>query len=227
MKWPAKVWNAMRKEPVGLFGLFLALLALIPVYEEYFGRNSYLFEFSCSRISFNNSAMVLNGTGFYDFVALQTRCDFSNLDNQTISIKRITPTGVLGSDEGHVIAFKRPKYGDSTTPQFNLPVTSLPYSIPPGEVFLFDDFFLIPIRKSWRKDNKSCANLDNQIINPFWEIGNCLPQLQGKNFLAYLTENNIHVGVEILRFKNYGIQITLTNDTILHEKIKFDWTFSM
>ena len=228
-----RIKNAISNEPLGVIGLAVAILSLVvaiiatvPAYLNRVEQQNYTFLFNCTEIGPANPAMVVEGPALYDFVALHTRCDFSNLDNQTISLKEISIVGWWEGAPDYAYIFDRPIFGPMESLKFGLPIGSLPAAIPPGESFLFDEFFLIPIRKDWYEDNEWCSPLLEREVRRLWELSNCIREVRNDRLLDYIQTIDFPAGAGGSHpFRDFGVRITLTNNEIVDEHIKYGWTF--
>jgi hypothetical protein len=113
------------KSLLALFTSLVSIFAMIPLYLDYYSRSYYYYTFSCAAIQFGSAATILSGT-FYDFVAIHTRCDFSNIGHRTVSLKTIETFGVW--EDGYILIFDRPDHGSYVHERFHLP-TQPPYAV--------------------------------------------------------------------------------------------------
>ncbi|MEL7470271.1 MAG: hypothetical protein AAFN27_17590 [Pseudomonadota bacterium] len=220
--------DLVRREPIAVGALVVSILAIVPLYVDYFGARAYSYTFKCAEIETDSLTIFVEGPRGYDFAAVHTRCDFSNTDNQTISVKRVISTGIWESISTYTYDFDRPEYGEAAETRLRLAQTILPFSVQPGEAFLFDEFYLIPIRKDWNDRSEACVAMETRQPTTMWEAGNCVHGLHSDNLFAYIETINFHGGGGGMHpFRDFGVRLELTDGTVVDERITYSWVFHL
>lgn len=211
-------------EPIGLLGLVVAILALLPSYWPLFSDSNYTFSFQCSEIGPESGALLIDGGLYKDFVAVHTRCDFSNLDNQTISIKSASASASFDSLRNENIEFSAPFKTAPFMARFQPLDSKTAYAVSAGETLLFDEFYMIPIDRDWAENKELCSDVRYVEIKSFQEVANCIPDLRPECLETYLEEMNFWTGAGgKTPYRALAILVTLGNDTFARAPISLPW----
>ena len=181
-----RVWNALIREPIGLVGVVIAVLAVIPSYLSILSNTNFTYSFNCSEIDANSAAFIVEGAGTHDYVAVGSRCDFSNLDDQTISLKEIVATASFEGSTDFTIEFPAVSQNSIGNTRLHTLDRSVAHVVPAGETVLFDEFYMIPVIRSWQNEDEACVNLSGSKIATFEEVANCIPDLRTECLTHYL-----------------------------------------
>ncbi len=168
----------------------VAILALLPSYWPLFSDSNYTFSFQCSEIGPESGTLLIDGGVHKDFVAVHTRCDFSNLDNQTISIRSASASASFDGFRNENIEFHAQFKTAPFMVQYQPLDSKTAHAVSAGETLLFDEFYMIPIERDWAENKELCSDLRYDEIKSFQEVANCIPDLRQECLETYLDEMN-------------------------------------
>ncbi|MCV2881074.1 hypothetical protein [Actibacterium sp. XHP0104] len=211
-------------EPIGLLGLAVAILALLPAYWTLLSDSNYTFSFQCSEIGPESGSLLIDGGVHTDFVAVHTRCDFSNLDNQTISVKRASASASFEGFRNENIEFDAPFKTAPFMAQYQPLGGNTAHAVSAGETLLFDEFYMIPIDRSWAENQELCSDIHYDEITSFRNVANCIPDLRSECLETYLDEMNFLGGAGGSKpYRALAILVTLGNDTFARAPMSLPW----
>jgi hypothetical protein len=211
-------------EPIGLLGLGVAILALLPAYWPLLSDSNYTFSFQCSELGSESASFLIDGGVHKDFVAVHTRCDFSNLDNQTISVKRASASASFEGFRNDNIEFDAPFKTAPFMAQFQPLNGNVAHAVSAGETLLFDEFYMIPIDRGWSENLERCSDIHYDEVISFQEVANCIPDLREECLKTYLDEMNFWTGAGgQTPYRALSILVTLGNGTFARAPISLPW----
>lgn len=211
-------------EPIGLLGLVVAILALLPGYWSLISNSSYEFSFQCSEFGDDSETVMVDGGVHRDFVAIRTRCDFSNLDDQTISIKRTYASASFEGSMNRSIEFPSPIEVVREKASFNILSKNSAHAVPAGETLLFDEFYIIPVDRNWAESGETCSKINYGELVSFLDMANCVPDLRPQCLQTYLKEMNFWTGAGgQTPYRSLAIRVILGNDTIARAPFRIPW----
>lgn len=222
-----RVWNAVIREPIGLLGLVIAVLAVIPSYLSILSNTNFTFSFDCSEIDANSAAFIVEEAGNHDFVAVRSRCDFSNLDDQTISLKEIAATASFEGSTDFTIEFPAVSQNSIGSTRLYTLDHSVAHAVPAGETVLFDEFYMIPVIKSWQNEDEACVKLSGSKIAKFEEVANCIPDLRRECLTHYLDGMNFWGGAgSESPYRALAIRLKLADGSFARAPLRLVWYWS-
>jgi hypothetical protein len=208
-----RLFGIARKEPLGLAGIIVAIAALLPSYFIIWTDKSYTFSFYCTEVGLESEAIFVKNEHTKDFVAVRTQCDFSNLDSQTISIKKAGAVARFRGDPNSTIPLSIPDNKLPENSDFRLLSRSVAHNVQSGETLLFDEFYLIPIEGEPRQKGPDCSNIPKGEFVPFSHMMNCFPDLNYYCLEDYLNGMNFWGGAGGTNsYRALAIKLTLTNN---------------
>lgn len=216
----------MLDEPIGLLGLLVAIAALIPSYVSVLSSGSYSYSFGCSEIAYDSDAFVINAAANYDLVAIRSRCDFSNVDDEVISIKSVTAVASFDRIGGHTHEFQN-HYPDILPSGFRLLSVDRSYPVNAGESLLFDALYMIPIERDSLDRGADCSELRYGQVATLEAVSNCVRDLSVTCMMSYLNGMNFFGGAGgMAPFRAFAIRITLTDGTFARSPLSLAWYYS-
>lgn len=219
-----KLAQKIMREPIGLLGLVIAILALLPAYWPLFSDSNYTFSFQCSELSPESGSFLIDGGIHRDFVAIHTRCDFSNLDNQTISIKRASASASFEGRRNENIEFHAPFKTAPFMGHYRPLDGKAARAVSAGETLLFDEFYMIPIDRDWAENKEICSDIRYDEIFSFQEVASCIPDLRRDCLETYLDHMNFWTGAGgQTPYREMAILVTLGNGTFARAPISLPW----
>lgn len=219
-----RVWNALIREPIGLVGVVIAVLAVIPSYLSMLSNTNFTYSFNCSEIDANSAAFIVRGAGTHDYVAVGSRCDFSNLDDQTISLKEIVATASFEGSTDFTIEFPAIPENSIESTRLHTLDRSVAHAVPAGETVLFDEFYMIPVVSNWQNEGETCVGLSGSKIATFVEVANCIPDLRSECLTDYLDGMDFWGGVGgQTPYRALAIRLKLADGSFARAPLRLAW----
>lgn len=218
------IQEAVRREPIGAAAIIVSSIAIVPTLIDFFGRYDLRHSFQCSQVSYDSPITVLETNYWYPVVAIFISCDFSNLDDQSISITDIMPIGITIG--GERIALDEAHHRFTLSDQFQMVRGDEPRSLSQGQVLRFDDFILIPIARTWQDAHSDCRMLENMALVELRSAAlSCLTELSAEKFREYIDKMDLPVGQGNHQFQDFALQITLQDGSRTEHNMQLDVLF--
>jgi hypothetical protein len=193
---------------VSIFALAVSILSLFPSYLTYFKGQPFLYTFKCDEADYQTLSRIKSGPLYFDFVEIFTTCDFRNIGSRPISIMKIEQVGIDKSN-GLKSQFGTSSFIDKGTPK----------SLAPGEALVFEDFFLIPIKKNWSPAQKDCRRFARRETGTLRDVLNCLGDIEDINTYLLKVDFPGPAGGTLV-FNKFAIQVELIDGTHVQEEMK-------
>ena len=99
-----------------------------------------------------------------------------------------------------------------------VPGKEFPVLLAPAETIAFDDYFLIPIKKNWRRAEPACLRLEKRESATLSGLLECLGDID--DFGTYVRNVNFPNGEFSDVFDSFAIQIELVDGTYVREPMR-------